>query len=114
MPWTVMADAAAVAVDLVLARRAWTVVAHDNDRNDNSKGGNPLVPNDAAASGRGDNDNALSRMQSGRGMTDRGGGRHHRWNDDNVEEGGHIIAGTTMTMDTDVATITAGTAPRGE
>ena len=27
MPWTVMADAAAVAVDLILVRRAWAVVA---------------------------------------------------------------------------------------
>ena len=31
MPWTVMADTAAAAVDLILARRAWAVVVHDND-----------------------------------------------------------------------------------
>ena len=50
-PWTVMADAAAVAVDLILARSAWAVVAHDNNRDDNGKGGDPPIPNDATASG---------------------------------------------------------------
>ena len=35
-----MADAAAAAVDLILARRAWAVVACD-DRDDNGKGGDP-------------------------------------------------------------------------
>jgi hypothetical protein len=29
LPWTVMADAAAVAVNLILARMAWAVVARD-------------------------------------------------------------------------------------
>ena len=48
-----MADAAAAAVDLILARRAWAVVAHDNDRDDNGEGGDPPVPNDAAASSGG-------------------------------------------------------------
>ncbi len=43
-----MADAAAAAVDLILARRAWAVVARDNDGDDNGKGGDPPVPNDAA------------------------------------------------------------------
>jgi len=37
----VMADAAAAAVDLILARRAGAVAMHDNDRNDNGEGGNP-------------------------------------------------------------------------
>jgi hypothetical protein len=36
-----MADAATAAVDLILARRAWMVVARDNDRDDNGEGGNP-------------------------------------------------------------------------
>ena len=31
MLWTVMADTAAAAVDLILARRAWAVVVHNND-----------------------------------------------------------------------------------
>jgi len=37
-----MADAAAAAVDLILARRAWAVVARDNDRVNNGKGGDLL------------------------------------------------------------------------
>ncbi len=40
-PWMVMADAAAVAVDLILVRRAGAVVMRNNDRGDNGKGGNP-------------------------------------------------------------------------
>jgi len=48
-----MADADAAAVDLILARRAWAMVVRDNDRDDNSEGGDPPVPNDAAASGLG-------------------------------------------------------------
>ena len=44
----------------------------------------------------------------------RGGGGHHCRNDDDTEEGGHLITGTTTMMDTDVATIAAGTTPRGE
>ena len=55
-----------------------------------------------------------SQMRSGGGTTDGGGGGHHLRNDDDAEEGGHIIAGTTTTMDTDGATITVGTTPRGE
>ena len=110
----VMADATAVAVDLILARRAWAVVARDNDRDDNGEGGDPPVPNGAAASGDGDDDNASLRMRSGGGMTDGGGGGHHRRNDDDAEEGGHIIARTTTTIDIDAATIAAGTTPRGE
>jgi len=39
----VMADAAAAAVDLILARRVWAVVVRDNDRDNNGKGGNPPV-----------------------------------------------------------------------
>ena len=39
----VMADAAAEAVDLILARRAWVVVVRNNDCDDNGEGGNPLV-----------------------------------------------------------------------
>jgi hypothetical protein len=109
-----MADAAAVAVDLILARRAWAVVARDNDRDDNGEGGDPPVPNDAAACGSGDDDNASSRMRSGVLTTDGGGGGHHRRNDDDAEEGGHIIARTMTTMDIDAATIAAGTTPRGE
>ncbi len=77
MPWTVMADATMVAVDLILARRAWAVVARDNDHDDNGKEGDPHVPNDAAASGGRDDDNASSRRLT--------------------EEGGDIIAGTTTT-----------------
>jgi hypothetical protein len=88
------------------------VVARDNDRVDNGKGGDPPVPNDAAASGGGDDDNASTRMRSGRGTTDGGGGGHHCQNDDDAEEGRHIIAGTTTTMDTDAATIAAGTTPQ--
>ena len=42
-----LADAAAAAVDLILARRAWAAVARDNDRDDNGEGGDPPVPNDA-------------------------------------------------------------------
>ncbi len=107
-PWT------AEAVDLILARRAWAVVARDNDREDNGEGGDPPGSNDDAASGGGDNDNASSRMRSGGGTTDGGGGGHHRRNNDDAEEGGHIIAGTKTTMDTDAATIAVGTTPRGE
>ena len=79
-----MADAAAAAVDLILARRAWAVVVRDNDCNDKGEGGDPPVPNDAAASGSGDYDNVSSRMQSG------GGGQP-------TEEGGYNIAGTMTT-----------------
>jgi hypothetical protein len=32
-----MADAAAAAVDLILARRAWAVVVRDNNRDDNGE-----------------------------------------------------------------------------
>ena len=42
-----MADAAAAAVDLILARRAWAVVVRDNDCDDKGEGGDPPVPNDA-------------------------------------------------------------------
>jgi hypothetical protein len=101
-------------VDLILARRAWAVVARDNNRGNNGKGGNPPISNDDAASGGGDEDNVLSRMQSGGGTTDGGGGGHHCRNDDDGEERGHIIAGTMTTMDTDAATIAVGTTPRGE
>ena len=80
----VMADTAAAAVNLILARRAWVMVACDNDRGDNGKGGDPPVPNNATASGGRDDDNASSQMRSDMGMTD-GGGR------------GDIIAGTMMT-----------------
>ena len=90
-----MADAAAAAVDLILARRAWAVVVRDNDCDNNVEGGNPPVPNDAAASGSGDYDNVSSRMQSGGGTTDGEGGGQYRRNDDDAEEGGHIIDGTT-------------------
>ena len=90
------------------------MVARDNDRDNNGGGGDPPVPNNAAASGGGDDDNASSRMRSGGGTTDGGGGWQHRRNDDDAEEGGHIIAGTMTTMDTDTATIGAGTTPRGE
>ena len=72
------------------------------------------VPNDAPASGGGDNDNTLSQMRSGGGTTDGGRGGHHCRNDNDGEEGGHIIAGTMTTMDTDAATIAVGTTPRGE
>ena len=113
-PRAVMADAAAAAVDIILARRAWAVVARDNDRDDNGKGGDPPVPSDDAASGGGDDVNASSRMRSGGGTAGGGGGGHHRRNDDDAEEGGHIIAGTTTTMDTNAATIAVGTTPRGE
>ena len=34
----VMVDAAAVAVDIILARRAWDVVVRDNNRDDKGKG----------------------------------------------------------------------------
>jgi len=34
-----MADAAAAAVDLILAKRAWAVVARDNDHDNNGEGG---------------------------------------------------------------------------
>ena len=37
----VMAVAAATAVDLILARRAWAVVVRNIDRDDNCNGGNP-------------------------------------------------------------------------
>ncbi len=60
MPWTVVADAAEVAADLILARRAWAVAARDDDCNNDGKEGNPPVPNDAAASGSRDDDNASS------------------------------------------------------
>jgi len=44
-PWTVMADAAAVTVDLNLARRVWAVVlARNNNHDGNGEGGNPPVP----------------------------------------------------------------------
>ncbi len=56
MSWTVVADAAKVAADLILARRAWAVAAHDND----GKEGDPPVPNDAAAGGGEDNGDASS------------------------------------------------------
>ena len=94
-----LADAAAAAVDLILARRAWAVVARDNDRDDNGEGGDPSVPNDAATSGGGDNDNASSWMRSGGGMTDGGGGgvgrahvghRRHRRGRRRV---GHVVGG---------------------
>ncbi len=55
-----MADAAKVARDLILARRGWAVAVHNNDRDNNSKEGNPPVPNDATASGGGDDNDALS------------------------------------------------------
>ena len=110
----VMADAVAVAVDLILSRRVWAVVARNNNHDDNREGGDPPVPNNAAASGGGDNNNASSRMRSGGGTTDGGGVGNHRRNDEDAEEGGHIIARTTTTMDIDTATITAGTTPRGE
>ena len=90
------------------------MVVHDNDRDDNGEGGDPPVPEDAAASGGWDDDNVSSRMRSGGGATDGGGGGHHRRNDLDAEEGGHIIAGMTKTMDTDAATIAVGTTPRGE
>ena len=38
-----MADAAAAAVDLILARRAWAVVVRDNDCDDNGEEGDPLA-----------------------------------------------------------------------
>ena len=94
-------------VDLILARRVWAVVARDNDHDGNGEGGDPPVPNDAAASGGGDDD-----VAGGRPTDERGG--HHRRNNDNAEEGRHIIAGTTTTIDTDAATIAAGTTPWGE
>ena len=72
------------------------------------------VSNDDTASGSWDGDNAMSRMRSGRGTTDGGWGGHHCRNDDDAEKGGHIIAGTTTTMDTDAATIAVGTTPWGE
>jgi hypothetical protein len=109
-----MTDAAAVAVDLILVRRAWAVVARDNDCDDNGEGGDPPVPNDATASGGGDDDNASSRMRSGGETTNGGEGGHHRRNDNGAKEGGHIIVRTTTTMDIDAATITAGTTPQGE
>jgi hypothetical protein len=55
-----VADAAKAAPDLILARRAWAVAAPNNDHNNDGKEGDPPVPNDAAASGSGDNENALS------------------------------------------------------
>ncbi len=91
-----MADAATAAVDLILARRAWVVVAHDNDRDNNGEGGDPPVPNDVAASGGGDDDNASSWMQSGRGMTDRGGGgvgRAHVGRRRGRRRVGHVVGG---------------------
>ncbi len=60
MLWTVVADAAEAAADLILARRAWLVVARDNDRDNDGKEGNPPVPNEAAAGGSGDDNNASS------------------------------------------------------
>jgi len=39
-----MADAAAAAVDLILARRAWAVVVRDNDRDDNQACGGATAP----------------------------------------------------------------------
>ena len=59
------------------------MVVRDNDCDDKGEGGNPPIPNDAAASGGGDYDNVSSRMRSGGGTTDGGG------------EGN--IAGMTMT-----------------
>jgi hypothetical protein len=56
----VMADASEVATELILARRAWAVAARNNDRNNDGKEGNPPVPNDATASGSGDDNNASS------------------------------------------------------
>ena len=38
-----MADAAAAAVDLILARRAGAVVMRNNNRDNNGEGGNPLA-----------------------------------------------------------------------
>ena len=64
------------------------MVVRDNDRDDNGKGGDPPVPSDDTASAGGD--------------------------DVLTEEGGLIIAVTTTTMDTNAATIAAGTTPRGE
>ena len=85
-----MADTTAAAVDLILARRALAVVAHDNYCDDNGEGGDPRVLNDAAASRGGNNDNVSSWMCSGGGTTGGGGRGHHRRNDDDAEEGGHI------------------------
>ncbi len=60
MLWTVVADAAEVAADLILARRAWPVAARNDNWDNNGKEGNPPVPNNAAANSGGDNSNALS------------------------------------------------------
>jgi hypothetical protein len=64
-PWTVVADAAKAAADLILARRAWAVAARYNDRDNNGKEGNPLIPNDATAGSGGDNNNASSAVDNG-------------------------------------------------
>jgi len=73
-PRAVMADAAAAAVDIILARRAWAVVARDNDRDDNSKGGDPTVPSDDTASGWGQRQRIVADAEwRGDGRRRRGG-----------------------------------------
>jgi hypothetical protein len=60
LPWTVVADAAEAAADLILVRRAWAVAARGDDREDDGKEGDPPMPDDAAASGGGDDDDVPS------------------------------------------------------
>jgi len=93
-PRAVTADAAAAAVDTILARRAWDVVVRDNDREDNSK--EVILPYQV-----------MTQSVAAGTMSRRRRGVHHRRNNNDVEEGGHIIAGTTTTMDTNAAIIAA-------
>jgi hypothetical protein len=51
--WTAVMDAAKVAADLILARRAWAVAVCNNNYDNDSREGNPHVPNDATAGGGG-------------------------------------------------------------
>ena len=106
LPWTVMADAAATAVDLILARRAWAVVAPKETilpyrtmtlpaaagttttrrHRCGVVGGRPteegvdIIAGTMTTQRRGGTSSPERRRRGG-------GGAHHRWNDDTRRKG---------------------------